>query len=92
MIIEFFFFNVRRSFQCLWAVPLDTTQSVGPQPAMHCRGNRVWVLDAAFGGPRRRPHPKPAAKLACKTLQKIDNIVTNATYSIFYRAVFYSLS
>jgi hypothetical protein len=52
----------------------------------------VWVLDAAFGGPRRRPHPKPAAKLACKTLQKIDNIVTNATYSIFYRAVFYSLS
>ena len=45
-----------------------------------------------FWGAAARPHPKPAAKLACKTLQKIDNIVTNATYSIFYRAVFYSLS
>ena len=47
------------------------------------------VLDAAFGG---LPHPKPPQQpsLACKTRQKICNSVTNATFSIFNRAIFYS--
>jgi len=70
---------------------LKSARSFSPKfRAAVCHPARAaGVLDAAFGG---LPHPKPPQQpsLACKTQQKICNSVTNATFSIFNRAIFYS--
>ena len=70
---------------------LKSARSFSPKfRAAVCHPARAaGVLDAAFGG---LPHPEPPQQpsLACKTQQKICNSVTNATFSIFNRAIFYS--
>ena len=70
---------------------LKSARSFSPKfRAAVCHPARAaGVLDAAFGG---LPHPEPPRQpsLACKTQQKICNSVTNATFSIFNRAIFYS--